>query len=56
MWLTFLRAKQQGLPGFWFEFSPQALRWGCGWYQTEPATMPPSASSYSAATLPGAPR
>lgn len=39
MWLTFLRAKQQGLPGFWFEFSPQALRWGCGWYQTEPATM-----------------
>ena len=29
----------QGLPGFWFEFSPQALRWGCGWYQTEPATM-----------------
>ena len=39
MWLTFLRAKQQGLPGFWFEFSPRALRWGCGWYQTEPATM-----------------
>ena len=37
MWLTFLRAKQQGLPGFWFEFSPRALRWGCGWYQTEPA-------------------
>ena len=27
MWLTFLRAKQQGLPGFWFEFSPRALRW-----------------------------
>lgn len=38
-WLTFLRAKQQGLPGFWFEFSPRAMRWGCGWYQTDPATM-----------------
>jgi len=39
MWLTFLRAKQQELPGFWFEFSPRLLRWGCGWYQTPPATM-----------------
>ena len=39
MWLTFLRAKQQELPGFWFEFSPRLLRWGCGWYQTPPAAM-----------------
>ena len=39
MWLTFLRAKQQELPGFWFEFSPRALRWGCGWYQTSPEVM-----------------
>ena len=23
MWLILLRAKQQGLPGYWFEFSPQ---------------------------------
>lgn len=39
MWLTFLRSKQQNLPGFWFEFSPRALRWGCGWYQTDPKIM-----------------
>lgn len=39
MWLILLRAKQQGLPGYWFEFSPRALRWGCGWYKTEPTTM-----------------
>lgn len=39
MWLTFLRAKQQNLPGYWFEFSPRAIRWGCGWYQTGPETM-----------------
>ena len=34
MWLNFLREKYAALPGFWFEFSPRALRWGCGWYQT----------------------
>ena len=39
MWCIFLREKYAALPGFWFEFSPRALRWGCGWYQTEPATM-----------------
>ncbi len=39
MWLTFLREKYAALPGFWFEFSPRALRWGCGWYQTPPEVM-----------------
>ena len=39
MWITLLRAKYEGYPSFWFEFSPRCLRWGCGWYQTEPATM-----------------
>lgn len=39
MWLNFLREKYAALPGFWFEFSPRALRWGCGWYQTDPAIM-----------------
>lgn len=39
MWCIFLREKYAALPGFWFEFSPRALRWGCGWYQTPPATM-----------------
>lgn len=39
MWITLLRAKYEGYPSFWFEFSPRCLRWGCGWYQTEPAVM-----------------
>ena len=39
MWLNFLREKYAALPGFWFEFSPRALRWGCGWYQTPPEVM-----------------
>ena len=39
MWLTFLREKYAALPGFWFEFSPRALCWGCGWYQTPPEVM-----------------
>lgn len=39
MWIILLRSKQQNLPGYWFEFSPRALRWGCGWYQTNPAIM-----------------
>ena len=39
MWITLLRAKYEGYPSFWFEFSPRCLRWGCGWYQTDPATM-----------------
>lgn len=39
MWFDIRRDKSLGYPGFWFEFSPRALRWGCGWYQTEPATV-----------------
>lgn len=39
MWITLLRAKYEGYPSFWFEFSPRCLRWGCGWYQTNPAIM-----------------
>ena len=39
MWITMLRAKYEGYPSFWFEFSPRRLRWGCGWYQTDPAIM-----------------
>ncbi len=39
MWITMLRAKYEGYPSFWFEFSPRCLRWGCGWYQTDPAIM-----------------
>ena len=29
MWITLLRAKYEGYPSFWFEFSPRCLRWGC---------------------------
>ena len=39
MWITLLRGKYLGYPSFWFEFSPRILRWGCGWYQTEPETV-----------------
>lgn len=39
MWITLLRAKYEGYPSFLFEFSPRRLRWGCGWYQTDPAIM-----------------
>ena len=39
MWITLLRAKYEGYPSFRFEFSPRCLRWGCGWYQTDPAIM-----------------
>lgn len=39
MWINFLRAKYENYPGFWFEFSPRCLRWGCGWYQTDPGVM-----------------
>lgn len=39
MWITLLREKYAGLPSYWFEFSPRALRWGCGWYQTPPEVM-----------------
>ncbi len=39
MWITLLRSKQSELPGYWFEFSPRLVRWGCGWYQTDPRIM-----------------
>lgn len=39
LWFDLKRGKYLGYPGFWFEFSPRLLRWGCGWYQTEPATV-----------------
>ena len=41
MWCVFLREKKlyNGLPGFWFEFSPRGFRYGCGYYQASSATM-----------------
>lgn len=39
LWFDLKRGKYLDYPGFWFELSPRALRWGCGWYQTEPATV-----------------
>ena len=41
MWCSFFRHKQlyYGLPGFFFEFSPRGLRWGCGYYQASPESM-----------------
>lgn len=35
MWCVFCRAKTQGreMPGFYFEFSPKGLRYGCGYYE-----------------------
>ena len=39
MWFDLKRGKYLDYPSFWFEYSPRLLRWGCGWYQTEPATV-----------------
>ncbi len=41
MWVSFFRRKKlyYGMPGFFFEFSPRRLRWGCGYYQASPETM-----------------
>ncbi len=41
MWCVFIRDKKlyNGLPGFFFEFSPQGFRYGCGYYQASPETM-----------------
>ncbi|MBE6904214.1 MAG: DUF2461 domain-containing protein [Ruminococcaceae bacterium] len=35
MWLVFMRDKKlyNGLPGYFFEFSPRGFRYGCGYYQ-----------------------
>lgn len=38
MWISFTREKYAGMPSFFFEYSPRCLRWGCGWYCTEPET------------------
>lgn len=41
MWVSFFRRKKlyYGMPGFFFEFSPRRLRWGCGYYQASQETM-----------------
>lgn len=41
MWCVFIRDKKlyDGLPGFWFEFSPRGLIYGCGYYQASGASM-----------------
>lgn len=41
MWCVFIRDKKlyDGLPGFWFEFSPRGFRYGCGYYQASGASM-----------------
>ena len=35
MWIAFMRDKKlyNGLPGYFFEFSPRGFRYGCGYYQ-----------------------
>jgi len=41
MWCVFIRDKKlyEGLPGFWFEFSPKGFRYGCGYYQAGGESM-----------------
>lgn len=41
MWCIFIRDKKlyEGLPGFWFEFSPKGFRYGCGYYQASGESM-----------------
>ncbi len=41
MWLIFIRDKKlyNGLPGFYFEVSPNSFSYGCGYYSTAPASM-----------------
>ena len=41
MWCVFIRDKKlyNGLPGFWFEFSPRIFRYGCGYYQASSESM-----------------
>ena len=43
MWITLLRAKYEGYPSFWFEFSPRCLRWGCAGIRP----TPPSWNAYA---------
>lgn len=41
MWCVFQRNKKlyHGLPGFFFEISPDRLRWGCGYYAADRSAM-----------------
>ena len=41
MWCVFIRDKKlyNGLPAFWFEFSPRIFRYGCGYYQASAESM-----------------
>ena len=41
MWCVFIRDKKlyEGPPAFWFEFSPRAFRYGCGYYQASADSM-----------------
>ncbi len=40
-WLVFIRDKHlyQGLPGFFFQISPEEFSWGCGYYQASAKSM-----------------
>ena len=40
-WCTFMRDKKlyHGMPGFFFELSPEGFRYGCGYYQARPEVM-----------------
>lgn len=41
MWIVFTRNKNlyQGMPGFFFEISPNGFRYGCGYYRADRSTM-----------------
>ena len=39
VWIAFCREKYAGYPSLYFEFSPRALRWGCGWHETPKPTV-----------------
>lgn len=40
-WIVFIRDKKlyDGLPGFFFEFSPRGFRYGCGYYTTGASSL-----------------
>ncbi|MBR7092410.1 MAG: DUF2461 domain-containing protein [Clostridia bacterium] len=40
-WCLFMRSKKlyHGLPAFFFEISPDRIRYGCGYYQADSATL-----------------
>lgn len=39
MWLVFRRGKGMEYPAFYFEFSPEGYRYGCGYYAVPPRVM-----------------